>query len=104
MTAASGDFAPYEIISEIGRGGMGIVYQARDTRDNRVVAIKQLVFANMDPAKEKEFRDRFRREAATAQRLTHPNIVTVYDVCVDNESNYFYVMELLEGHNLTPRA
>ncbi|HEY9718543.1 MAG TPA: protein kinase [Trichormus sp.] len=101
MTAPGGDFGDYEIISEIGRGGMGIVYQARDKRDNRIVAIKQLVFSNIDPAKEQEFRDRFRREAATAARLTHPNIVTVYDVCVDQQTDkYFYVMEFLEGHNL----
>lgn len=101
MPAASGDdFAPYEIISEIGRGGMGIVYQAKDTRDGRIVAIKQLVFANIDPSKEQEFRDRFRREAATAARLKHPNIVTVYDVCVDKPDNFFYVMEMLQGHSL----
>jgi serine/threonine protein kinase len=101
MTAPGGDFGDYEIISEIGRGGMGIVYQARDKRDDRIVAIKQLVFSNIDPAKGQEFRDRFKREAATAARLTHANIVTVYDVCVDQQTdNYFYVMEYLDGHNL----
>ncbi|MGH9550707.1 MAG: protein kinase domain-containing protein, partial [Terriglobales bacterium] len=71
-----------------------------DRRDKRLVAIKQLVFANIDPSKEQEFRDRFRREAATAARLTHPNIVTVYDVCTDQPQNYFYVMEYLDGHSL----
>jgi len=101
MTAAGGDFGDYEILCEIGRGGMGIVYQARDKRDERIVAIKQLVFNNIDPNKEQEFRDRFKREAATAARLTHPNIVTVFDVCVDQQTDkYFYVMEFLEGHNL----
>lgn len=85
------DFGHYKILSEIGRGGMGIVYQALDQRDNRIVAIKQLVTTHIDPAKEQEFRDRFKREAATASRLRHPNIVTVYDVAVD-DGNYFYVM------------
>lgn len=95
----TGDFGQYKILSEIGRGGMGIVYQALDQKDKRIVAIKQLVFANIDPAKQDEFRDRFRREAATAARLTHPNIVTVYDVSTQGD-NYFYVMELLDGHSL----
>ncbi len=100
MTATSGDFGPYKIVSEIGRGGMGVVYQAVDSRDGRTVAIKQLVLANIDPAKEQEFRDRFRREAATAARLTHPNIVTVFDIFVDSTENPFYAMEMLEGHSL----
>jgi len=95
----TGDFGHYKILSEIGRGGMGIVYQAIDRRDKRMVAIKQLVFSNIDPAKEREFRDRFKREAATAARLQHPNIVTVFDVSCEND-NYFYVMEFLEGHSL----
>lgn len=95
----TGDFGHYTILSEIGRGGMGIVYQAVDMRTDQMVAIKQLIFNNVDPAKEKEFRDRFKREAATAQRLNHPNIVTVYDVSTTGE-NYFYVMEFLSGHSL----
>jgi serine/threonine protein kinase len=93
------DFGHYRVVGEIGRGGMGIVYQAIDTTTDRVVAIKQLVFANIDPTKKKEFKDRFRREAATAQRLSHPNIVTVYDVSTTGD-NYFYVMEFLEGQSL----
>src|ERR1700691_4263299 len=93
------DFGNYQIVSEIGRGGMGIVYQAKDLRDQRIVAIKQLVLTNIDAAKEKEFRDRFKREAATAKRLQHPNVVKVYDVSTDSD-NYFYVMEYLEGHSL----
>lgn len=91
------DFGHYEIISEIGRGGMGIVYLALDKRNQRTVAIKQLVLENIDPTKHREFRDRFRREAAMAARLDHPNIVSVYDV--ESEDNY-YVMEFLEGRSL----
>lgn len=78
---------------------MGIVYQAVHRRDKRIVAIKQLVTENIDGEKEKEFKDRFRREAATAQRLVHPNIVSVLGVSNDSD-NYYYVMEYLEGHSL----
>jgi serine/threonine protein kinase/sugar lactone lactonase YvrE len=93
------DFGQYKILSEIGRGGMGIVYQAINTETDKIVAIKQLVLHNIDRSKEQEFRDRFRREAATAQRLEHPNIVVVHDVCMQTD-NYFYVMEFLEGCSL----
>lgn len=93
------DFGPYEIVSEIGRGGMGIVYQALDKANQRMVAIKQLLLDNIDPTKRKEFRDRFRREAAMAARLDHPNIVSVFDVEAGAENNY-YVMEFLDGHSL----
>jgi serine/threonine protein kinase len=93
------DFGQYKILSEIGRGGMGIVYQAIDTETDKIVAIKQLVLHNIDRSKEQEFRDRFRREAATAQRLEHPNIVVVFDVCMQTD-NFFYVMEFLEGCSL----
>lgn len=96
----AGDFGHYTILAEIGRGGMGIVYQALDERDGQVVAIKQLVFNNIDPSKQGEFRDRFRREAATAARLKHPNIVTVHDISMDEPETYFYVMEYLEGNSL----
>ncbi len=95
----TGDFGQYKILSEIGRGGMGIVYQALSPDDNKIVAIKQLVLTNIDPSKEGEFRDRFKREAATAKRLNHPNIVTVFDVDTTG-SNFFYVMEYLDGHSL----
>jgi serine/threonine protein kinase len=93
------DFGRYKILSEIGRGGMGIVYQAYDPEENRLVAIKQLVMENISPEKMREFRDRFRREAVTIKRLSHKNIVEVFDVEVD-EGKYYYVMEFLEGHSL----
>jgi serine/threonine protein kinase len=95
----SGNFGDYEILSEVGRGGMGIVYKARRRSDGEIVAIKQLVLSNVGKEKIQEFRDRFKREAATAQRLKHPNIVTVFDVEIDAD-NYFYVMEFLEGNSL----
>ncbi len=93
------DFGQYEVLSEIGRGGMGIVYQALDRERERMVAIKQLVLDNVDPSKHREFRDRFRREAAMAARLDHQNIVSVFDIGPDSENNYF-VMEFLDGHSL----
>ena len=93
------DFGQYEVLSEIGRGGMGIVYQALDRQHERMVAIKQLVLDNVDPSKHREFRDRFRREAAMAARLDHANIVSVFDIGPDIEHNYF-VMEFLDGHSL----
>lgn len=95
----SAEFGDYEILSEIGRGGMGIVYQAKDKDGSRLVAIKQLVLDNVDPKKRREFHDRFRREAAMVARLDHPNIVRVFDVDKRPESDY-YVMEYLEGRSL----
>lgn len=91
------DFGHYEVLSELGRGGMGIVYQALDKRNQRMVAIKQLVLENIDPQKRREFEDRFKREAHMASRLTHANIVTVFDVEADQ---HYYVMEFLDGHSL----
>lgn len=92
-------FENYKILAEIGRGGMGIVYKALDERTGKDVAIKQLILENIDSTKHKEFRDRFRREAQTAQRLVHKNVVSVVDISSDPDS-YYYVMEFLEGHSL----
>lgn len=92
-------FGYYQIQAEIGRGGMGIVYRALDTRNEKTVAIKQLILENVDPEKHKEFTERFSREAETASRLSHPNIVKVLDVA-EKEEGYYYVMEYLEGRSL----
>jgi hypothetical protein len=80
---------PYEVESSIGAGGMGEVYQARDTRLNRTVAIK---------VSREQFSERFEREAFAIAALNHPNICTVYDV----GPNYL-VMELVEGPTLAER-
>ena len=70
----------YEILDELGRGAMGVVYKARDPNIDRMVAIKVISpEAGMDPARAKELRERFQREARAAGRLSHPNIVTVFD-------------------------
>ncbi|MCJ7682606.1 MAG: serine/threonine protein kinase, partial [Candidatus Aminicenantes bacterium] len=85
-----------EIIGELGRGGMGVVYKAIQPSLNREVALKVL-----PPyfAKDKELVERFFREARAAANLKHPKIVTVYDFGQDEETFYF-AMELLEGESL----
>src|SRR5471030_2801845 len=96
---SSQNFGHYKIICEIGRGGMGIIYKAEDPRLNRLVAIKQLILENVDPDKKDEFRERFRREASLAAGLSHPNLISIFDVAITSE-NAFYVMELLDGMSL----
>ena len=86
----------YEIISQIGAGGMGEVYRARDPKINRDVAIKVL------PAKfsaDAERLRRFEQEAQAAGKLNHPNILAIYDVEMQNGSPYV-VSELLNGKTL----
>ncbi len=89
----------YELLGEIGRGGMGIVYRAIDPVSDKIVAIKKLVLENIGPEKRDEFKDRFVREAHTIAKLKHPNIVDVLDVSL-SEGSYFYVMEYLDGDSL----
>ena len=90
----------YEILDELGRGAMGVVYKARDPNIDRMVAIKVISpEAGMDPARAKELRERFQREARAAGRLSHPNIVTIYDASED-QGRAFLVMEFVEGTTL----
>ena len=86
----------YEIIDVVGTGGMSTVYRAQDTRLKRYVAIKVL---KTEYSNDQNFVSRFRVEAQASAGLTHPNIVSVYDVCEDNGRN-FIVMELVEGRTL----
>src|SRR5262249_23302090 len=96
---STGGFREYEVIQEVGRGGMGVVYKAIDHKNKRTVAIKQLIFHNIEPTRKKARSELFKREATRAKRLNHPNIVPVYDVHLGPE-NFYYVMEFLEGHSL----
>ena len=95
----------YEIIKELGRGAMGIVYLGKDPKINRTVAIKTLRLEDedMEPAERKALRERFFREAESAGRLSHPNIVTIYDAGEDNDVCYI-AMELLDGSDLKDRC
>jgi len=89
----------YEILRELGRGAMGTVYLGKDPRINREVAIKTLRYEELDEVQLKETRKRFFREAEAAGKLSHPNIVTIYDVGEDYKIAYM-AMELLDGSDL----
>ncbi len=94
-------FGRYEILAELGRGAMGVVYKARDPKINRVVAVKTISLAGQPPEEEQEYRERFFREAEAAGRLSHPGIVTVFDVGEEPETRSPYiVMELVPGQSL----
>src|SRR5215468_7184671 len=90
---------PYEIQSPLGAGGMGEVYRARDTRLDRTVAVKILPPHLSECA---EARQRLDREARAISSLSHPHICHLYDVGVQNGTNYL-VMEYLEGETLADR-
>src|SRR5262249_52145182 len=92
----------YEILEEIGRGSMGVVYKARDPRIDRVVALKTIAFSvPLGPGEGEEFLHRFSHEAQVAGRLNHPNIVTIYDVGEKGDSGDAYIaMEYVTGTNL----
>ena len=90
---------PYEIVELRGKGGMGEVYRARDTRLDRDVAIKVLP---AELSEDVSFRKRFAREAKTISRLQHPNVCTLHDLGSEKGLDYL-VMEYLEGETLEER-
>jgi serine/threonine-protein kinase len=98
--SAKPTFGRYEILREIGRGAMGTVYRARDPKINRDVAIKTLEYSQVEPPELPEVKMRFFREAEAAGKLSHPNIVSIYDVGEEHDMAYI-AMELLDGENLT---
>jgi serine/threonine-protein kinase len=90
----------YEIERELGRGAMGVVFLGKDPKINRMVAIKTLKFEDdIDLEDQKALKERFFREAESAGRLSHPNIVTIYDTGEDQDMCYI-AMELLDGRDL----
>src|SRR6202161_296430 len=94
-------FGRYEILAELGRGAMGVVYKARDPKINRVVAVKTFLLASQSTEEEQEYRERFFREAEAAGRLSHPGIVTIFDVGGEPDTRAPYiVMEFVNGQSL----
>jgi serine/threonine protein kinase len=94
-------FGRYEIVAELGRGAMGVVYKARDPQIERMVAVKTVSLWGQEPDEEKEFRLRFMNEAQAAGRLHHSGIVSVFDVGEDPENRDPYiVLELVSGESL----
>jgi serine/threonine protein kinase len=97
MSLTAGEkLGSYEILAEIGRGGMGVVYKARDSRLGRLVAIKVLPLASLESPQRKA---RFIQEAKAASALNHPNIITIHDIANHNGSDYI-VMEYVAGSTL----
>jgi len=90
----------YKVLKELGRGAMGLVYMGKDPTILRFVAIKTMRLDQIDEKdKLREVKSRFFREAESAGRLSHPNIVTIYDAGEQDELGYI-AMELVEGHSL----
>jgi serine/threonine-protein kinase len=85
---------PYRIVRQIGRGGMGVVYEARDERLQRAVAIKTIL-----PSTDPQMRDRFLREARSAAAVSHPHICQLFEIG-EHDGDPFLAMELLHGESL----
>jgi len=97
VTEAARLFPNYKVIGILGRGGMGAVYKAIQTALDRTVAIKLLP---LEISIDRDFADRFVREARTMAKLNHPNIVSVFDFGTTTEGHLFFVMEFVEGTTL----
>lgn len=95
-------FGRYEIVAELGRGAMGVVYKARDPQIDRMVAVKTVSMWGQEREEEAEFRQRFMNEAQAAGRLHHAGIVSIFDVGENPENKEAYiVLEYVSGESLS---
>src|SRR5262249_10005877 len=91
----------YQILGEIGRGGMGVIYRARQRHSRRIVALKRILSHHADS---QDTLMRFRREAQAAANLDHPNILPIYEVSESDEGLPFFSMKLASGGSLLEAA
>lgn len=101
QNAKRASFGRYQVLSELGRGAMGVVYKGYDPKINRQVAIKTISLSHSDVDETRTYRERFFVEAEAAGRLAHPRIIAIFDVGEDPDSSDPYiVMEYIEGRSL----
>jgi len=100
MDTATKKIGRYEIVGELGRGAMGVVYRARDPQIGRIVALKVILTASTSAHDVEHYKLRFQREAQAAGRLSHPGIVTIHDIAEDEAGQPYLVMEFVEGQPL----
>ena len=91
----------YEVLEEIGRGGMGVIYRARQRHSRRIVALKRMVSYHADS---RETRERFRRETEAAASLDHPNILPIYEIGQGEDGLPFFSMKYAVGGSLQDAA